>query len=136
MALVTMESFARSQLSALLDSLALELQKAAKRQSAEAIHRMRVSIRRMVQGLRVFRQFVPDTESKKLRKQLRRMMKLSSTVRDYDIALQYLTKHGLQPKDIVARRLESKRALAETVRAVSRPDLPQKWRQRLGLDTQ
>jgi CHAD domain-containing protein len=131
-----MESFARSQLSALLDSLALELQKAAKRQSAEAIHRMRVSIRRMVQGLRVFRQFVPDTESKKLRKQLRRMMKLSSTVRDYDIALQYLTKHGLQPKDIVARRLESKRALAETVRAVSRPDLPQKWRQRLGLDTQ
>jgi CHAD domain-containing protein len=135
-ALVTMESFARSQLSALVDNLVLELQKAAKRQSAEAVHRMRVSIRRLVQGLRVFRQFVSAAESKKLRRQLRRVMKLSSAVRDYDIALQYLAKHGRQPEEIVARRLESKRALAETVRAVSRPDLSQKWRLRLGLDTQ
>jgi CHAD domain-containing protein len=131
-----MESFARSQLSALVDNLVLELQKAAKRQSAEAVHRMRVSIRRLVQGLRVFRQFVSAAESKKLRRQLRRVMKLSSAVRDYDIALQYLAKHGRQPEEIVARRLESKRALAETVRAVSQPDLSQKWRLRLGLDTQ
>jgi CHAD domain-containing protein len=133
---VTMESFARKQLSKLVDNLVQELHKAAKRQSAEAVHKIRVSIRRLVQGLRVFRQYVPAAESKKLRKQLRRVMKLSSTVRDHDIALQYLTKHGHQPEEIITARLKRKHELIDMVKTVSRPDLSREWRLQLGLDAE
>ncbi len=133
---LTMERFARRQISSLLDNVVFDLHKAEKLKDAEAIHDMRVSIRRLLQALTVFEQYVPNHENKKINKQLQRVMRLSSRVRDLDIALKYLEKHGGLPDGMVAKRLDGKRQLTEVLHRLSRPDLSLKWRMRLEVETQ
>lgn len=105
MARSPMERFARGQLTALSDRLVEDLQSAARKQDEESVHLIRVSIRRFVQSLTVFEQYVPESASKKVRKQLRRVMRLSSKVRDLDIAMLFLKKHRY-PAGILADRRE------------------------------
>jgi CHAD domain-containing protein len=133
---LTMQRFARRQISSLLDNVVFDLHNAGKLKDAEAIHRMRVSIRRLSQALKVFEQYVPSRENKKINKQLHRVMQLSSRVRDLDIALKYLEKHGHATDGLVAKRLDGKRQLTEVLYRLSRPDLSLKWRMRLELETQ
>ena len=105
MAVPPMEQFVRSQITRLADRLVEDLRGAAGKQDEDSVHRMRVSIRRFVQSLKVFEQYVPKSASKKAQKELRRLMRLSSKVRDLDIAMLFLEKHR-HPVGILADRRE------------------------------
>ena len=54
-----MAGFAQRQLSTLTDNLKHDLKSASKRQTVEGVHRIRVSIRRFRQALKVFQKHVP-----------------------------------------------------------------------------
>ena len=127
MAASAMERFARSQIIALAERLEQVLQAAARKQDEEAVHRIRVSIRRFVQSLTAFAQYVPENWSKKVRKQLRQVMRRSSKVRDLDIAMLFLKKHR-SPADVLASRRE--RASLKLAAALASPQ----WHSRLSLE--
>lgn len=107
-----MKQFARSQVAALFNRLEKTLHRAAQKQNAEAVHQMRVSIRRFDQCLTVFEQYVPERASKKLRKHLRRVMRLSSKVRDLDIAISFLKKQRFPAGNLVDQRERARLDLA------------------------
>src|ERR1700756_2864642 len=75
----------------LLTSLAFRVHRAAKKPGPGEIHDLRVSIRRFSQGLDLFAGFFPKWEVKKIHRMLKRMMRLTSSIRDRDITLEYLT---------------------------------------------
>jgi CHAD domain-containing protein len=115
MAASAMERFAKRQISALADALAADFRSATTRLDKKAIHQMRVSIRRFTQSIDVFEQYLPPGAVKKVRKPLRKVMRLSSAVRDLDIGLKYLKKHDHSSGDLADRRSRLHRELAETL---------------------
>jgi CHAD domain-containing protein len=127
--------FAIEQMNRLLTTLAFRLHQTAKTPGADQIHDLRVSIRRFSQGLRVFEDFFPKWEVKKIRKLLKRMMRLTSEIRNRDITLAYLAevKHGGHHQRLEKERAEYEREFAEMVRRWSARDFSAKWRSGLSL---
>src|SRR5260370_42493561 len=88
------DKFASEQGSRLLGKLAFQVRHAAKQPNEEAIHDLRVSIRRLSQCLREFQQFFPRRETKKILKQLGKMMDLAAEMRNRDVAIELIGKNG------------------------------------------
>jgi CHAD domain-containing protein len=130
---VTCEEYGRTKLLTLLDDAVFEMHSAARLKDPESIHKMRVAIRRLQQGLRVFGQYIPDKASKRIKRELRDVMKIAGEVRNRDIALKLLKKNPAILKVLQKQRLEHKRQLITLLRDISRPDLSIKWRTRLEL---
>jgi len=82
--------YALDQMNHLLTRLVFQMHRAAKVPGPEEIHDVRVSIRRFSQGLLLFEEFFPRWEVKKIKRRLKRMLKLTSQIRDRDIALDFL----------------------------------------------
>jgi len=127
--------FAIEQMSHLLTRLAFEVHRAAKQPGQDEIHDLRVCIRRFSQGLTVFRDFLPASEVKKVETRLKRMMRLTSQIRDRDILLEFLA--SMKPK-AHRRRLERERTayereFSEMVRRWTARDFSAKWRTGLSL---
>ena len=94
-----------------------------------------MSIRRFSQGLELFSVFFPKWEIKKIRRMLKRMMRLTSSIRDRDITLEFLTesqhtssKHGAHQPRLTKERSTYQRQFAEMVRRWSARDFSAKWR--------
>jgi CHAD domain-containing protein len=127
--------YAIEQTNRLLTRLAFQIHRAAKAPGPDEIHDLRVTIRRFSQGLQLFSDFFPKWEVKKIEKLLKRMMRLTSEIRDRDIALEYLAKR----QEIQhCQRLEQERRhygrqFAELVRRWSGRDFSAKWRNSLSL---
>lgn len=127
--------YAMEQVNHLLTKLAFEVHRAAKHPGPEEIHDLRVSIRRFSQGLSVFRDFFPAWEIKKVETRLKRMMRVTSQIRDRDITLEFLA--GSKPT-VLIRRFERERAVyerefSEMLRRWSARDFSVKWRNGLSL---
>src|SRR5881409_2246107 len=103
-----MDRFASAQASRLLGKLAFRVRQAAKRPNEEAIHDLRVSIRRLTQCLREFRQFFPRHRTKKILEQLGKMMDLAAETRNLDIAIELIGGRGLA-KSAFAANLRKER---------------------------
>jgi CHAD domain-containing protein len=127
--------YAIEQMNHLLTRLAFQVHRAAKKPGPDEIHDLRVSIRRFSQGLSVFYDFFPAWEVKKVRKRLKRMMRLTSQIRDRDITLEFLaeTKHTTDRKRFERERLTHQREFSEMVRRWSARDFSAKWRTGLSL---
>jgi CHAD domain-containing protein len=117
-----------------LKILAAELRRAARHpHNAEAIHKLRVAIRRFTQALRVFRDSFEPAHFDKMRRPLRKVMHRCGDVRNCDIALDVLEAAGVPADKIVERRLHrlrshAARALVKRLAAgPSRQDL-HRWR--------
>jgi CHAD domain-containing protein len=119
----------------LLTRLAFELHRAAKQPGPEEIHDLRVSIRRFSQGLSVFYDFFPAWEVKKVKVRLKRMMRLTSRIRDCDVTLEFLAdrKHTVHRRRFERERAAYGRAFSEMVRRWSARDFSAKWRSGLSL---
>ena len=89
-----MDRFASVQASRLLGKLAFQVRHAAKHPNEEAIHDLRVSIRRLSQCLREFHQFFPRRQTKKILKQLGKVMDLAAEMRNRDVAIELIGKSG------------------------------------------
>ena len=71
------------------------LRRAAKHsEDPEAIHDLRVSIRRVVQAFKTFRDLLDPAPVKKLRRRLHKLMDLCAAVRNCDVALTLLDQVG------------------------------------------
>ncbi len=133
-----MDRFARDWAASRLGRFVFEVRRALKSADADSVHDLRVSIRRLSQCLRIFPEFFPAPETKRIRRRLRRIMKLAAEVRNRDIAVELLAKASLGSRSsLVARLAEDRklgeRALAAELRRLARRDFSSKWRARLQL---
>jgi CHAD domain-containing protein len=123
------------QMNRLLTTLAYQVHRAAKKPGPDEIHDLRVSVRRFSQGLRLFADFFPKWEVKKIRRMLKRMMRLTSSIRDRDITLEFLaeSEHAAHQSRLAKERTAYQRQFAEMVRRWSARDFSAKWRNGLSL---
>ena len=133
-----MPAYAALQGAARLDRLAFELGRAAKSSTPDAVHDLRVGIRRFESCLRLFKDYFPRKEAKKIRKRLRDLLELAGRVRDRDIALALGRQAGLSPERALLRawgqqRKQAAQELTPALRRAVRNDLSTKWRSRLKL---
>ncbi len=133
-----MRQYARHQTSTLLRRFAFQVNRAARSGEVEAIHDLRVAIRRLRCCLRVFAPCFPGRSWKKTRRDLARLMKPAGGVRDRDIALELLAEGGISPRASVVRQLEAERReaareLMAELRRWERRDFSHRWRSRLEL---
>lgn len=133
----TINDYAVEQMNRLLTTLAFQIHRAAKKPGPDEIHDLRVSIRRFTQGLLLFTEFFPKWEVKKIKRMLKRMMQLTSEIRNRDIALQYLAELNASTHErrLERERMQYQRRFEEMVRRWSARDFSAKWRSRLSLRT-
>jgi CHAD domain-containing protein len=130
--------YAKEQTATLLRRLAFQASRTAKMADVDAIHDLRVSIRRLAQCLRVFRQFFPREKTRKIRRELEAVMDLASKVRDRDIALQLLANapplsDSSLRQVLSEERTEAERSLVIALERWNRRSFHKRWRSRLGL---
>jgi CHAD domain-containing protein len=130
-----MHDYAVEQMNRLLTTLAFQVHSAAKKPGPDEIHDLRVSIRRFSQGLELFSEFFPEWEIKKIHRMLKPMMRLTSSIRDCDITLEFLAElqHSAHRPRLTRERSTYQRQFAETVRRWSAHDFSAKWRNGLSL---
>jgi len=119
----------------LLTTLAFRVHRAAKKPAPEEVHDLRVGIRRFSQGLRLFADLFPTWEVKKIKKLLKRMMRLTSEIRNRDIALELLAdwKHLEHNRRLQKERDVYERQFSEMVQRWIGRDFSAKWRSSLSL---
>lgn len=133
------QTYAIEQVMARLEGLASQITAAAEDPGADAVHDLRVAIRRFSQSLRIFESVLPRKESRKIRKRLGGIMTLAGEIRDRDIALEFLADAKLSKSDVLWKQVASDRRSAEKdlirrVKRCSRADFPDKWRSSLRLN--
>lgn len=131
------QDYAVEQMNRLLTNLAFQIHRAAQRPGPDEIHDLRVSIRRFLQGLLLFTDFFPKWEVKKIKRMLKRMMELTSQIRNRDIALEFLAESdgALHSSRLQKERTQYQRQFEEMVQRWNARDFSAKWRSRLSLRT-
>jgi CHAD domain-containing protein len=127
--------YANEQMNHLLTRLAFQVHRAAKTPGPDQIHDLRVCIRRFSQGLLLFSDLLPHPEVRKIEKTLKRMLRLTSQIRDRDIALQFLirARHAAERPRLRKERVAYQLQFTEMVRRWSARDFSVKWRRSLFL---
>lgn len=131
-----MRKLIRSQTAERLKKLRTGLRHVARKQDdADAIHDLRVSIRRFTQELRVFEPWFGSKTVKRIRRPLRRLMERCGAVRNCDIAIDVLRTAGCADPKLVAgldrERRRTSRQLAEEIEEWRKTDRIGTWRDRL-----
>jgi CHAD domain-containing protein len=122
-----------------LGDLAGQVRATASDPDADAVHDLRVAIRRFGQSLSIYGSLLPKPAMRKIRKRLDRMMGLAGEIRDRDIAVELFAEAGLSKSDELWRRIRSDRRASEKkllrrVKRWNRGDFSAKWRSSLQLD--
>jgi len=128
-----MDQFASAQAERLLGKLAIQVRHAAKHPNEEAIHDLRVSIRRFSQCLREFRQFFPRRHAHKILKKVEQVMDLAAEMRNRDIAIKLIGGDGNLAESALAaglseEREQAKQKLTKALANWRRRDFSRKWR--------
>jgi CHAD domain-containing protein len=134
-----MREHARLQTAILLRRFAYEVSRSAQLGDPEAVHDLRVAIRRLSRCLRVFAQFYPQGAAKKTRRELAGLRDLAGAARDRHIALELLAAAGVSRRAEIVQRLEvesrkAERDLLQEIRRWRARGFSRKWRIRLGLN--
>lgn len=119
-----------------LNRVALQLERAREDNGPDAIHDLRVAIRRLVYLIDCLRPAFDRHEAARLRKRLKSVLQAAGAVRDRDIALSLAAEAGLEPQSPLIQALERQRErLAGTLReelARNRfSDFASRWSERL-----
>ena len=109
---MTLQVYAEGKIGELEARVESEARKTLENGHADAIHDLRVSIRRLTQALRAFEALVGKKRAKQLRRRLRRWMDAAAEIRNRDIALELLTASGMEAEGAVAGRLIAARQAA------------------------
>jgi CHAD domain-containing protein len=128
-----MKQYAQKQIAALVAKFAAEAKRAAEGPDADAVHDLRVSIRRLSRGLRVFTRFFPPKSCKHIRRELSELMSAAAEVRDRDIAAELLEKAGVaqRARPVIAlgnQRREAAEALQQALQNVLARHAPREWK--------
>ena len=126
---VTRETFQFGvvQIRALVRKLTSQIRTSLKKDDAEAVHDLRVSIRRLMQALSVFEPCFSGRENRKARRRLKRIMAAAGLVRNCDIATKLCGKRAARfQKKIQSQRDGARReltvALKRWTRATTGPE--------------
>jgi CHAD domain-containing protein len=135
---ISIRKYALQLSSALLRRFAFEVNRSTKPGNSEAIHDLRVSIRRLSQCLRLFGGFFPRGRARRIRRELKALMEQAAQVRNRDVALDLLQKAGIQPPAPILARLAQERErehrlLLESLALWGRRRCFKKWRSQLDL---
>jgi len=125
--------FALTVTAELLDSAAEAMATAGDSPDPEAVHKMRVAIRRFQQSLRLFRQFLRRRGVKQVRRELKAVMTPAGELRNCDIAIGLIRRAKGEASVLKVRRMESRSALVEALGEVVQADLGLRWRKALEL---
>ena len=133
-----MREYARLQTAILLRRMAFQIRRAARSGDAESIHDLRVAIRRLSRCLRVFHQFYPGHDAKRIRRRLNGLMEMAGMVRDLDVTLDLMRRSGASTRTALALQLRDERRQAYSrlqveTRLWKNRAFSRKWRGRLGL---
>jgi CHAD domain-containing protein len=131
-----MKKLVQSQIAARLKKLDREVRQVAhKPTDPDAIHDLRVSIRRLRQELNVFEEWFKPGPVKRIRRDLRDLMERCAAVRNCDIGVEVLTAAGWRNPEVFAGlENESRRTREELARMLTRwrrRDRIRKWREHL-----
>jgi len=128
-----MHDYAINQISGLLRRTVTELGKTARVRDAESIHELRVSIRRLLQGLKTFAQYLPLEARYRVRDELRPVIKAAGAVRDCDVVLEMLADSGMVLDAVQRQRAELQRELLATIQPLLKVNPFKRWRTGLGI---
>ena len=124
--------FVAEQVDGLLRRLAYQAGRTAKSPRAGEVHDLRVSIRRFTQALAAFDSCFSSQDVGKVKRRLKKVMGLAGDVRDYDIALEMLSKFKSAPAAILTsfrkRRKEAEQDLTAALRRWPQRRTYSKWR--------
>jgi CHAD domain-containing protein len=126
-----MRDYALAKTAELFDSCAKHLDKAAKSADEEAVHKMRVSIRRLQQALRIFAQYLDAKGIDSLKAELRGIMKVAGEVRNRDVAMRLISEAGGDARGFEVERAELNEQLLALVKRHVEAVAPAHWRKRL-----
>jgi len=131
-------TYAQQQTRTLLRRLAYQVNQTMRLGDKDSVHDLRVAIRRFSQCLRIFAQFYPPGEAKKIRHHLKTIMQAAAAARDHDITLELLNDAGIAKKSKGAAAIEKQRKAAtkqlmDTIKGSSRNNFSRKWRTKLEL---
>jgi CHAD domain-containing protein len=132
----SMGDYAIHHISGLLNRTVTELRKTAGVRGvrdAEAIHELRVSIRRLLQALKTFAQYLPVEARDRVQDELRPVIKAAGAVRDCDVVLEMLTDSGMALGTIHRQRTELERELLATIQPLLKANPSTRWRTGLGI---
>jgi CHAD domain-containing protein len=124
--------FAIAQATRLLERLSFHINRAAAAQTPDAVHDLRVAVRRFTQALVLGKSCFVSRAVKKIRRRLRTIMTLAGTVRDYDIAVKLVTRSKAEDAAAVngklrAHRTEARKILAASLQQWNSRNSPSKW---------
>ena len=117
---MTLREHVGGHTSALLRRLSAQVRHGITHSDEDSVHDLRVSIRRLRECLRAFKEVFPPAPRKTIRKRLRDLMKAAERVRSVDIALKLMEKAGLEE---TASELQDLRKTRDQYYAVLRGEL-------------
>ena len=134
--LAPMKKVVRSQTAERLKKLESELRHVAhKPKDADAIHDLRVSIRRLSRALQVFEAWFERAQVKRIRGRLRKLMEHCAAVRNCDVAIEVLREARGQSPELIAglekERRRTREVLAHKLASWHRRDRVHEWRKHL-----
>jgi CHAD domain-containing protein len=117
----------------LLERLAYQIHHTLRTGDAEAVHDLRVAIRRFTQSLTLFKPVFAGKDVKKIRRRLKDMMELTNEPRDCDVGIELLSESELPAAPVLIeqirkRRKEAMRLLLPALRRWGVRKTSSKWR--------
>jgi CHAD domain-containing protein len=94
---------------------------------------MRVSIRRLQQAMRTFRQYLPAKAVKGIRQELKQIMEPAGELRNHDIAIELVKDLDSDVPQLYERRAGAEESLRRAVAELAAADLQDRWTTRLGI---
>lgn len=133
-----LRTYALQQTRTLLRRLAFQINRAGRVGDADAVHDLRVAIRRFAQCLRAFDPCYPHGHGRKIQRKLKTVMQAASAVRDRDIAMELMRAAGIAEKSkalaaVQKERKQAERDLVQAIRRAGKTNFSRKWRAKLGL---
>ncbi len=137
---ITFKRHVKGQTSALLRRFAFNVNRTARVADPDAIHDLRVSIRRLSECLRLFGEFFPRGKARKIRRVLAALMELAAEVRNRDITHELLKSVRSRAcaalrKKISDDRVAAERNLRTALRTMRRKEFSARWRNDLELES-
>lgn len=128
-----MDEFARQRVEELLDRLDAQVTNVSRQAGPEAIHDLRVSIRRLTQALRALKGLFSKRRIEPMRRDLRAMMNVAAEIRNRDIALELLQEAGVDPGAKLRTTLAGQRdswrdEMSVLARRWRRRKIPVRWK--------
>ncbi|MBL8221610.1 MAG: CHAD domain-containing protein [Bryobacterales bacterium] len=107
-----LRDYAGKKIAELENRVRTEAAKTLANGSADAIHDLRVSIRRLTQALRALESVIGKQQAKQTRRKLRKWMNAAAEIRNRDIALELLEDAGITDDSPVVERVKAGRDAA------------------------